>query len=75
MTTPTDPGALALQQPVVSGRGRYGQQLGCPDLVRPYSGVPLTLSHGSASGGNKRRRLLRTGSTDNSASTSWQNEE
>ena len=33
MATPADYGALALQQPVVSGRDRYSQQLGCPNLL------------------------------------------
>ena len=33
MATPADYGALALQQPVVSGRDCDGQQLGYPDLV------------------------------------------
>jgi hypothetical protein len=39
-------------------------QVSCKSVVKPYSDVPLIVSHGSASGGNKRRPMLRSGSTE-----------
>jgi hypothetical protein len=51
-------------------------QVSCKIVVKgPYPDVPLTVSHGSASGGNNGGDCSAQAAPNNSTGTSWQNEE
>ena len=68
MATPADYGALALQQPVVSGRDRYSQQLGCPNLLGNRLTIGLQAGNADLDGLDRSLPAFVDGATAGEAS-------